>query len=254
MSAFYDVEFSLFRPDCRKTGCSPCDLRGKHKTRPHSLSATDIVSVHSHIRSLRGRKSHYCLGRTRRVYLSEELNISKVYKMLKKLNPQSWVSYESYRKIFRNSYNISFGYPRKDTCSTCDTFTVKLKYIENKIKAEEEASLKASLLAEQKRLLTQKSLHLRQADQFYARKGEAAKKAKKMPQTYAAFAMDYQKIYQCPTSRRVMSTREGNCLFTHSIYIFLDLMKYGSIHTMKQLLRRDQTTFVQCWPIFLKTF
>lgn len=34
-------------------------------------------------------------------------------------------SYESYRHIFNTQFNISFGYPRMDTCSTCDTYLVK---------------------------------------------------------------------------------------------------------------------------------
>ena len=38
------------------------------------------------------------------------------------------VSYESYRTIFNTKFHIGFGYPRKDTCSVCHHFIVKVQY------------------------------------------------------------------------------------------------------------------------------
>lgn len=40
---------------------------------------------------------------------------------------QNHVSYETYRTIFNTEFNISFGYPRTDTSSACDEFTMKAK-------------------------------------------------------------------------------------------------------------------------------
>lgn len=51
--------------------------------------------------------------------------------MFKEQNP--WVKdslYETYRQIFKNNFNIGFGYLRTDTCSTCDEFTVQKKNLE----------------------------------------------------------------------------------------------------------------------------
>ena len=40
------------------------------------------------------------------------------------------MSYESYRNIFNNDFNISFGYSRTYTCLTCDEFIAKLEHID----------------------------------------------------------------------------------------------------------------------------
>ena len=40
--------------------------------------------------------------------------------------PSHSVSYESYRDIFNNKFNIGFGYPRCDTCSECDAHVAKI--------------------------------------------------------------------------------------------------------------------------------
>ena len=39
-------------------------------------------------------------------------------------------SYESYRKIFNSKIKISFGYPRKKTCSFCDLTKKKIVAID----------------------------------------------------------------------------------------------------------------------------
>lgn len=179
------------------TGTPPVDRRGCHSTRPHALSHSDIDTVHAHIRSLRGRKSHYSLSETRRLYLPEELNISKLYKLYKVQYPQSRVSYEMYRRIFNNSYNISFGYPRKDTCSTCDVHVIKLKQMDSEIASSKDETQKQVLLKEKHSIETAQKLHLMKASQFYSRKRTARNKAKGN-QLFAAFCMDFQKNLPLP--------------------------------------------------------
>jgi hypothetical protein len=179
------------------TGIPPVDRRGQHKSRPHALSHADIETVHAHIKSLRGRKSHYSLSETRRIYLPDELNISKLYKMYKERNQQSRVSYEIYRRIFNNSYNISFGYPRKDTCSTCDVHVVKLRQLSADIASCKDDNRKTVLLKEKQSIETAKKLHLMKAKQFYDRKRAAGIKAKGS-QNFAAFCMDFQKNLPVP--------------------------------------------------------
>ena len=39
------------------------------------------------------------------------------------------LSSESYCNIFNINFNISFGYPRTDTCSKCDEFKIKIEAI-----------------------------------------------------------------------------------------------------------------------------
>ena len=188
---------SFLQHGLTSSGTPPVDKRGRHKSRPHALSHADKDSIHAHIKSLRGRKSHYSLSETRRIYLPEELNISKLYRMYKKQHPQSRVSYEIYLRIFNNSYNISFGYPRKDTCSTCDVHVVKIRQLNADISSCKDDSRKAVLLKEKQNVENAKKLHLMKAKQFYDRKKAARIKAKGNVK-FAAFCMDFQKNLPMP--------------------------------------------------------
>lgn len=96
------------------------DGRGKHVNRPHKISGDTEKAVKLFISSLKGRKSHYSLSDSDKVYLSEELNIHKLSCLFNASNPTHEVSYDKFREIFNNNFNIAFGYPRKDTCSFCD--------------------------------------------------------------------------------------------------------------------------------------
>ena len=42
--------------------------------------------------------------------------------------PKAKVLSDFFRRIFHNSFNIGFGYPRKDTCSQCDSNHVDTAY------------------------------------------------------------------------------------------------------------------------------
>lgn len=50
-----------------------------------------------------------------------------MFMMFKEQNHTIAVSYEIYRCILNSEFNISFGYPRTDTFTTCDECLAKLK-------------------------------------------------------------------------------------------------------------------------------
>ena len=50
-----------------------------------------------------------------------------MYTMINELYPDLQVSYETYRKIFNNHFNISFGYPSTDICSRCDEIKISIE-------------------------------------------------------------------------------------------------------------------------------
>ena len=126
--------------------------------------------------------------KTTKIYLSEELNIAKMFSDFKVQFPNIKCCYESYRSIFLNSYNISFGYPRKDTCSTCDKFEVDMAA----------AKLNVDVSAEQiRKMEDQKKLHLAKADTFYKRK-KAARLESKADPTISAVCFDFQKNLPMP--------------------------------------------------------
>lgn len=101
------------------------------------------------------------------------------------------LGYETYRHIFNNEFNIAFGDPRKDTCSTCDELVLKIQHTELKI-AEAAESEQCQYNRELEKLVREHDLHKRRAETFYTNKREAKARAKQSG-TSTAFAFDYQK-------------------------------------------------------------
>lgn len=112
------------------TGFSPKSRQGKHDARPHKIKVEVLDLIRNHIRSFPSRNNHYGLKDSKRIYLQQDLNVKKMYELFIKQNQDVKVSYDYYRKIFLTEFNISFGYPRVDTCSTCDEFNSKVKSLE----------------------------------------------------------------------------------------------------------------------------
>lgn len=172
------------------------DGRGKHKNRPRALSEETKNKVHEHIQSLKGRKSHYSLGKTEKLYLPEDLDVKKLHKMYMEKYNNFPLSYDSYRKIFINDYNISFGYPRSDTCSQCDESTSKAAILNKNLETVNNEE-KVKVTAELHQIQVETMLHKKKAEVFYSRKRNSRIKASKEVE-YEAVAFDFQKILPVP--------------------------------------------------------
>uniref|UniRef100_A0A1X7T8T3 Uncharacterized protein n=1 Tax=Amphimedon queenslandica TaxID=400682 RepID=A0A1X7T8T3_AMPQE len=131
--------------------CIELDRRGKHGNWPQKVPEEVRELVCKHIKTFPTRNSHYSRkdnhGRT---YLSPELSIARLYKnflqihdpeylSLDEANLQKKISHQPletirkplvsehfYHDVFVSEFNIYFGYPRTDTCSTCDGLSVKI--------------------------------------------------------------------------------------------------------------------------------
>ncbi|XP_029108858.1 uncharacterized protein stbd1 isoform X1 [Scleropages formosus] len=158
------------------TGAPPKDKRGKHGNRPHKLKEEDLDMIKQHIGSFCSRMSHYSCDRRCKIYLSEDLSIKKMFTIFQQVNPVSSVTYETYRKIFNEHFNISFGYPQSDTCSTCNENLAKLKCKDAKL--NNDSSEDDGLLSRRLDSSSQHELHQRKAEVFYERKRVAKEKAK----------------------------------------------------------------------------
>lgn len=150
----------------KNTGMAPKYMRGKHYAITNKLPNDVFNKVYEHIKSFKGRLSHYSLHDSKRLYLPETLNITKMFSIFKVLHPNEKVSQETYRKIFNTKFNISFGYPCTDTCSACDTFTATLNKLKKEMNSEEQIH----------RLEAENELHKRKAQCFYDRKRAAKKR------------------------------------------------------------------------------
>ena len=125
------------------------DKRGKHISRPHAISDQPKKQIREHIESFPCRKSQYSqtVNRKRR-YLSQNQSISRMYLLyLEKHEPQVKDSGDKpqvkewlYRKIFNEEFNLSFGYPRSDTCETCDLLHVTIQASKSDTEREEATS------------------------------------------------------------------------------------------------------------------
>nr|CAH7758580.1 unnamed protein product [Callosobruchus chinensis] len=109
--------------------CAPSpDERGCHSNRPHKLDETVVNCITNHILKFPSEASHYSRNHNpHRKYLSPVLNISIMYKLYlqecdEEDRPKYFkCSYKSYNNIFSTKFNLGFGHPKSDTCSTCDS-------------------------------------------------------------------------------------------------------------------------------------
>ncbi|CAH1114871.1 unnamed protein product [Psylliodes chrysocephalus] len=113
------------------------------------------------------RQSHYSLSDSSKIYVSEELNIRKMYKMYCQLQNSKNLSYETNRSLFNKEFNISFGYPRTDTCSTCDEFLAKIRCLETEKREQKNAEDVIKIEKKIKDLRTENKVHKRKAATFY---------------------------------------------------------------------------------------
>ena len=176
--------------------------------------------VRKHIGSIKGRKSHYNTEEKQRIYLSSELNVTKLYYMFKEKNPDVKSSYESYRTTFNTEFNIAFGYPQTDICSTCDSLIVKKSYIQSELKtscSDHHQTMK--LQREEKKLTEEHESHKRKSDVFYSEKREPRRKAEKND-GFEAVVLNFQKnLYvRNKTTYDVYYKRQLSC-FSFNVYI-----------------------------------
>lgn len=133
----------------------PTEKRGGDKVGIKNDPQKDAIKMF--IESLKCVESHYCRSKTghERVYLPCELNFKKLWQMYQNsTSPKNCVKLDFFRTFVKKIYNLAFGTPKSDVCSTC------LRFQEN-VKA-------ADLTAEQSvDLKTEQRLHELKAAAFY---------------------------------------------------------------------------------------
>jgi len=204
------------------SGVVGTDNRGKHSNRPHKLSDETKTKVFDYIKSLKGIKSHYSPKDSEKIYLSEELNIKKLHTFYKDKHPENVVGYTTFRDIFEQKFNISFGYPRKDTCSVYDVYKSEVKLIENQINTCVDNETKNSLNKTLKQKSIEHELHKKKGDKFYELKRKYRRAAKKTPDL-ETIVMDYQRNLPTPniTTNDVYYRRQLNFI-SFNVHVLSD--------------------------------
>ncbi|XP_050303477.1 uncharacterized protein LOC126741171 [Anthonomus grandis grandis] len=87
------------------------------------------VCMKTFIESLRCTESHYCRSDSPlRVYLPCDLNIKKLWNVYnEQAEPDQKVKQCYFRKYFNRKYNVGFGTPQTDLCSTCLQYKEKIR-------------------------------------------------------------------------------------------------------------------------------
>lgn len=82
--------------------------------------------IQGHIQSFTCRASHYARrGAPGRKFLPSDLSVSKMHRMFLEQNHHQ-VSYSLYWSIFVYDFNLAFGHPAKDVCSSCVKFCMAI--------------------------------------------------------------------------------------------------------------------------------
>ena len=152
--------------------------------------------------------------KTRRLYLPEELNTTKMFDLFKIKYGNNKLLYEFYRNIFNTNFNISFGYPRTDSCSKYDEFKIRIEAIKIELSFNSECKKFKQQLDE---VELQKEQHHKDAEIFYVRKQNAWFKAQR-EQRFESIAFDFQKISIYQIYQRMTFTTEENWHLIHLIF------------------------------------
>ncbi|VVC94111.1 unnamed protein product [Leptidea sinapis] len=146
-----------------RTGKLPQDGRGRHNNRPREIPLPVVELIRSHIKSFKGRQSHYSLRDNPNVlYLPEQLSVKKMRELFL-AEVQIQLNYLVYYNIFTKDFNIKFGLSRSDTCSICDGLSLKIKSCSDETKKTEFVNQKKLHLLKAKKFRELKSLYKRKA-------------------------------------------------------------------------------------------
>ena len=128
----------------------PENRGGCRKTEEFSQRRQEIAD---HITRFKCKASHYSRkDQPGRKYLPSELSLCKMHRLFNEQN-HAQVFLSLYYSVFRGNFNLGFGHPASDVCSTCTKFR-------NDIKSD-------LAEADRKVLAAKFILHRRQARQFY---------------------------------------------------------------------------------------
>lgn len=96
--------------------------------RTFKYTERDRMNVKNHINSFPRDVSHYTRNKSEREYLSQDLNMNRMFSAFKEKYRDSQVKYKFYRKVFLKDFpKLSFKKPRSDTCKRCDFLNIQSK-------------------------------------------------------------------------------------------------------------------------------
>lgn len=164
------------------------DKRGRHQP-ANKISEEVRQNVRNHISKFPTYESHYSRERTKKKYLGNHLNISRMYRLYLEECKENGFGSESiakewlYSEIFNYEYNYSFKSPDNDTCDLCDQLQLQIRESES--------------LDSRKKLQTEYDQHLADTTNRYKLKSEDKRKSRNNLQE-KVIMIDLQKCLPTP--------------------------------------------------------
>nr|CAH7762377.1 unnamed protein product [Callosobruchus chinensis] len=189
----------------------PKERRGGDTTGNRFMAKKE--SIKKFINRLQCSETHYCTNTSGRKYLPAELNIKKLWRMYQSNVEDDLKVKESYfRYIFNRFYNLGFGTPRVDVCSTCLSLTEKIK--------------STTTEGNRSMLLAEKRVHKLRAKAFYSLLQEER-------EDLLILSFDCQKNQPLP------KLPDQSCYYTRQLYLYNFSVVRG--HS-KSKLNKDNVT------------
>ncbi|XP_030752349.1 uncharacterized protein LOC115889030 [Sitophilus oryzae] len=165
------------------------DKRGRHPS-INKIPEEVRQNVRNHISKFPTYESHYSRERTKKKYLGNHLNISRMYGLYleecteRGFGPESIAKEWLYSEIFNYEYNYSFKSPDNDTCDLCDQLQLQIREAES--------------LDIRKKLQTEYDQHLADTTNRYKMKSEDKKKSRDNLLEAKVIMIDLQKCLPTP--------------------------------------------------------
>lgn len=111
-----------------KNSETPKEKRGGDRVKDKNDQKKRLIK--EFIESLNCAESHYRRNYTTRLYLPCNLNFTKLYRLFYERNPDPLIRLCYFRNYINRNYNLAFGTPLTDACSTCLQSKEELKKVE----------------------------------------------------------------------------------------------------------------------------
>lgn len=219
------------------------DNRGIHNNRPRKMSLSTELSIITHIKLFPVKEAHYVRIDTKKFYLEETLNISKMYRLF-----EEWfkggnylsedggavriASKRQYETVFNTKFNYSFHVPKKDMCGSCTLYD----------QADDE---------KKEKLRESHEKHIRNKE--YVRKLKAQDKSECDPLTTTVAIYDLEKVLNIPQSEvGIFHYKRKYPIYNFTVYDALNSKGYCYVWHY-QIAKRGASEIGSCLLKFIES-
>ena len=161
------------------------DKRGK-SNKPRKYGPLIREQIKEHIKSFPYEENHYSRNKSKKQFLSSDLNVNRLYLAFRLKFPDINATYKYYMEVFKKDFpHLRFGRPKTDTCSVCDLHNNKIKCCQNDI---DKNSTKEKL-----------ELHQRKAEKARIKMEEDANMSQVPTANITMMSIDLEQVLFLPT-------------------------------------------------------